>query len=79
MSGAVESSNLQADTYDEASHARMQAAVRQEVDAAVERLRAEYAKREAMLMRTVMSHAERERDLVDRIAALEKKVNSGTS
>ena len=66
------------DTNDKASHARMQAAVRQEVDAAVERLRAEYAKRESMLMRTVMSHAERERDLVERIATLERKLNSST-
>ncbi|CAK0783086.1 hypothetical protein CVIRNUC_006281 [Coccomyxa viridis] len=66
------------DTNDESSHARMQAAVRREVDAAVERLRAEYAKRESMLMRTVMSHAERERDLVERIATLERKLNSST-
>ena len=66
------------DTNDEAAHARMQAAVRREVDAAVERLQAEYAKRESMLMRTVMSHAERERDLVERIATLERKLNSST-
>ena len=69
---------MQADTNVEASHAQMQAAVRQEMDAAVERLRAEYAKRESMLMRTVMSHAERERDLVERIATLERKLNSIT-
>ena len=69
---------MQANTSDVGFHARMQAAVRQEVDAAVERLRAEYAKRESMLMRTVMSHAERERDLVERIAALERKLNSST-
>ncbi len=66
------------DTNDEAAHARMQAAVRREVDAAVERLQAEYAKRESMLMRTVMSHAERERDLVERMATLERKLNSST-
>ena len=69
---------MQANTDDEAFHTRIQAAVRKEVDAAVERLRAEYAKRESMLMRTVMSHAEQEQDLVERIATLEKKLNGST-
>ena len=78
MGGIAELPNVQADTNQEALHARMQAAVRQEVDAAVERLRAEYAKRESMLMRTMMSHAERERDLVERIAALERKLDGST-
>ena len=40
----------------------------------MERLRKEYEKREAMLMSAVMSHAERERDLLERISALEKKL-----
>ncbi len=53
--------------------AHIQEAVREEVDAAVSCLRKEYEKREAMLMSAVMSHAERERDLHDRISALEKK------
>lgn len=53
--------------------AHVQEAVREEVDAAVERLRKEYEKREAMLMSAVLSHAERERDLLERISALEKK------
>ena len=54
--------------------AYVQEAVREEVDAAVERLRKEYEKREAMLMSAVMSHAEHERDLLERISALEKKL-----
>lgn len=60
--------------------AHVQEAVREEVDAAVERLRKEYEKREAMLMSAVMSHAERERDLLERISAVEKKLaGSGLS
>lgn len=58
--------------------ARIQAAVRQEVDAAVERLRKEFAKRESMLMAAVMSHAERERDLVHRMHALEKRLDGNS-
>jgi hypothetical protein len=54
--------------------AHVQEAVREEVNAAVERLRKECEKREAMLMSAVMSHAEHERDLLERISALEKKL-----
>lgn len=54
--------------------AQVEAAVGRHVEAHVGRLRAEFQKREAMLMQAVMSHAERERELLDRMAALERKL-----
>ena len=50
--------------------------VARHVEAQVGRLRAEFQKREAMLMQAVMSHAERERELMDRMAALERKLQA---
>lgn len=42
------------------------------VSAEMHRLRQEFTKREQMLMTAVMGHSERERELHDRVHALEK-------
>ena len=55
---------------------QMQLAVAEAVQAQVDKLRMEFAKREQMLMQAVMSHAEREKDLADRVAALEQRIAS---
>lgn len=53
---------------------RVEAAVERRVAAEVVRLRQEFGRREQMLMAAVMGHSERERELHDRLAALEKLV-----
>ena len=49
--------------------ARVRMIVRQEVDAAVERLRREFAEREAMLIQAIEGHVEEERSQHDRPGA----------
>jgi hypothetical protein len=56
--------------------AQIEAVVARQVEAQVGRLQAQFQKREAMLMQAVMSHAERERELLDRMAALERKLQA---
>ena len=56
--------------------AQINATVMRHVEAHVGRLRVEFQKRETMLMQAVMSHAERERELMDRMAALERKLQA---
>lgn len=51
---------------------KVEAAVEARVSAEVARLRQEFTKREQMLMTAVMGHSERERELHDRVRALEK-------
>lgn len=56
--------------------AYIQLAVADAVESQVCKLRLEFAKREQMLMQVVMSHAEQEKDLAERIAALEQQIAS---
>ena len=56
--------------------AHIEQAVASAVQAQVGKLRLEFSKREQMLMQAVMSHAEREKDLADRVAALEQHIAS---
>lgn len=57
---------------------RIRLAVERSVTAEVARLRLEFSKREQMLMTAVMGHSERERELHDRLRALEKLVAEQT-
>ena len=51
---------------------RIEAALEARISLEVARLRKEFTKREQMLMTAVMGHSERERELHDRVRALEK-------